>query len=236
MADNLTTQSTTLATIPSASVIATDDVAGVHFQKIKIDVGGDGASVALSNSNPMPVSDAGGSLTVDGSVSVSALPAGSLAASTAVTSDMDTGGGTQNVPLVGIGLPASGGAVVGGTFTNPVRMDPTGTTAQPVTVSSVPKSSTASTPAQTSIGTTAGVVLSSNANRKRFSIQNTGTTILRFTFGGTNPTGTAYHFALAPGTVADDATGAFFADDLWTGDVRGVSSASGGTAVITELT
>lgn len=67
MADNLTTQSATPATIPASSTIATDDVGGAHFQKVKIDVGGDGASAALSNSNPLPVSDAGGSLTVDAS-------------------------------------------------------------------------------------------------------------------------------------------------------------------------
>lgn len=67
MADNLTT-TTTVSTVPSGSVIATDDVGGVHFQKVKIDVGGDGASAVLSNSNPLPVSDAGGTLTVDGTV------------------------------------------------------------------------------------------------------------------------------------------------------------------------
>lgn len=55
MADNLTTQSATPATVPSGSAIATDDVSGVHFQKVKIDVGGDGASVVLSSSNPLPV-------------------------------------------------------------------------------------------------------------------------------------------------------------------------------------
>lgn len=48
MADNLTTQSATPATVPSASVIATDDVTGVHFQKVKLDVGGDGVSVPAS--------------------------------------------------------------------------------------------------------------------------------------------------------------------------------------------
>ena len=46
--------------------------------------------------------------------------------------DMDTGSGQQEVPLHGIALPASGGAVAGGTATNPVRTDPTGSTTQPV--------------------------------------------------------------------------------------------------------
>ncbi|HXI19364.1 MAG TPA: hypothetical protein VNM48_23615 [Chloroflexota bacterium] len=53
MVDNLTTQTTTLATVPSASAIATDDVAGVHYQKMKLDLGGDGLSVPVSGSVPV---------------------------------------------------------------------------------------------------------------------------------------------------------------------------------------
>lgn len=131
MADNTTFQ-TTLASPPSGLVIATDDVTGVHFQKVKIDVGGDGASAMLSNSNPLPVSDAGGSLTVDGTVTAT-LSGSTLAGQTAVTADYDSGGGTQNLAMLGLALPGSGGAVAGGTFTNPIRIDPTATTAQPVT-------------------------------------------------------------------------------------------------------
>lgn len=52
---------------------------------------------------------------------------------TDVTADYDTDAGTQSVTMFGMALPASGGAVAGGTATNPVRTDPTGTTAQPVT-------------------------------------------------------------------------------------------------------
>ena len=40
MADNLTIP-------PTGSVVATDDVSSVHFQKIKVDVGGDGATAPL---------------------------------------------------------------------------------------------------------------------------------------------------------------------------------------------
>lgn len=46
--------------------------------------------------------------------------------------DLDTGAGADNVVGFAIALPASGGAVAGGTQTNPVRTDPTGTTTQPV--------------------------------------------------------------------------------------------------------
>lgn len=50
----------------------------------------------------------------------------------AKTADFDTGAGTQTVVQFGIALPASGGAVAGGTATNPIRIDTTGTTTQPV--------------------------------------------------------------------------------------------------------
>jgi hypothetical protein len=36
VADNITTQSATLATPPAATVIATDDVAGTHYQRVKL--------------------------------------------------------------------------------------------------------------------------------------------------------------------------------------------------------
>lgn len=55
MADNLTTQSGTLASIATGTIVATDDVSGVHFQKVKIDIGGDGVSAILNTSNPLPV-------------------------------------------------------------------------------------------------------------------------------------------------------------------------------------
>lgn len=67
-----------------------------------------------------------------GDVDVLTLPATSNAGATAKTSDYDSGAGTDTVTMFGLALPASGGAVQGGTAANPVRTDPTGTTTQPV--------------------------------------------------------------------------------------------------------
>ena len=50
MADDVTLQSTTLATPASGTVIATDDVASVHYQKVKIALGADGAVDTLVDS------------------------------------------------------------------------------------------------------------------------------------------------------------------------------------------
>lgn len=84
---------------------------------------------------------AGGALLVDGSATTQPV-SGTVTANAGtgtfnnqqsnVQIDYDTGAGTQNLTVWGIALPASGGAVAGGTSTNPIRTDPTGTTTQPV--------------------------------------------------------------------------------------------------------
>lgn len=80
----------------------------------------------------LPVSDGGGSLTVDGTV-IATLDSATQAGATVRTADYDSGAGTVTTAMQGIALPASGGPVAGGTSTNPLRVDPTGTTAQPIT-------------------------------------------------------------------------------------------------------
>src|SRR5215203_3447910 len=81
MADNLA------ITAGSGTTIAADDIAGVYYQRVKVTHGADGASTDVSTASPLPVSDAGGSITVDGSVTVSSLPA--LAAGTNNIGDVD---------------------------------------------------------------------------------------------------------------------------------------------------
>ena len=66
MADNVT-----LNAGSGGDTIAADDVSGVKYQVVKLAVGADGAASLVANANPIPVSDAGGSLTVDGTVGVS---------------------------------------------------------------------------------------------------------------------------------------------------------------------
>jgi hypothetical protein len=94
----------------------------------------------------------------------------------------------------------------------------------------------ASTPAQTSVSNAvAGVILYYNPRRKGFTIQNTGTTVLKLGMGlAAVPTQTVYHVALKGGAAADDGTGATYVDDAWVGDVWAISSAVGGTCVVAE--
>lgn len=88
MADNVA------ITPGSGATIATDDVGGVQYQRVKFDVGGDGAAsplvrgqqakanslpVALaSDQDALPVTDNGGSLTVDGAVELGAATLAAL--------------------------------------------------------------------------------------------------------------------------------------------------------------
>jgi hypothetical protein len=55
MADNVTFQAVTTATPPNATTVAADDVGGVKFQQVKLDIGGDGVSSPLTTTNPMPI-------------------------------------------------------------------------------------------------------------------------------------------------------------------------------------
>lgn len=128
MADNLTTQSTTPATVPASSAIATDDVSGVHYQRMKlvdgtldnttgIASGNGAASAALrvtvaSDSTGTIVIGAGanaiGSVTVTGTTAISAaslpLPTGaatSAAQTTAQTSLTSIDGKLTSVAVTG---------------------------------------------------------------------------------------------------------------------------------------
>jgi hypothetical protein len=78
MADNVTIPASGTGT--ATPEIATDDVGGVHYQRVKLDLGADGAAApavgtvpvsgTVTVSEPVSVDDNGGSLTVDGTVAV----------------------------------------------------------------------------------------------------------------------------------------------------------------------
>ena len=112
--------------------IATDDVGGVQFQNVKIDVGGNGLSVPLSSSNPLPVttSTVNTSVTDGRTVVTTAGTRVALASSTVVkeviiTAEMDnTGivvvGGSTCVAALATrrGVPLSAGDSISFEITN----------------------------------------------------------------------------------------------------------------------
>lgn len=66
-----------------------------------------GGGVLVSDASPLPISDAGGSVTVDGTVGVSGTV---TVDSELTTADLDTGAGTDNRAVVGLVVAKSGGA------------------------------------------------------------------------------------------------------------------------------
>lgn len=65
MADNIA------VTEGAGKTIAADEIAGALHQRVKITVGADGTNDGdVSTANPLPISDAGGTITVDGTVAV----------------------------------------------------------------------------------------------------------------------------------------------------------------------
>lgn len=74
MADNI-------AVTPGAGAsVAADDIGGVLYQRVKIGVGADGTAVDVSAAAPLPISDAGGSITID--AASLPLPAGATTEAT----------------------------------------------------------------------------------------------------------------------------------------------------------
>lgn len=55
MADNTTLQSSTLATPPAGLVVATDQIGGIDYQRVKVTWGVDGTATDASATNPLPV-------------------------------------------------------------------------------------------------------------------------------------------------------------------------------------
>jgi len=90
-----------------------------------------------------PINSTGGRLHVDADLTVQSVTVDI----TGDHEDLDTGGGTDDHEVFAIGLPSAGGHVVGGTSTDPLRVDPTGSTTQPVSLASVPLPTGAATEA-----------------------------------------------------------------------------------------
>lgn len=63
----------------TGATIAADDISGVLYQRVKIAAGVDGSATDVSDSAPLPVDDAGGSLTVDGPLTDDELRASDVA-------------------------------------------------------------------------------------------------------------------------------------------------------------
>lgn len=184
---------------------------------------------AVSAAKPLPIGDAGGSLTVDGTfwqatqpVSAAALPLPSGAATettiaainTKLTSGTDIGDVTINN--------ASGGSAVniqdGG---NSITVDGA-VTATPVTV-------TTSTLSNVASSATSVTVLALNTARKQAMVFNDSTAILYLKLGAT-ASATSFTARLAPYGYFE------LPDPVYSGVIDGIWASANGSARVTELT
>lgn len=111
MADN-----TQLDLGAGGDLISTDDVGGgVKVQRVKLQIGADGSASDVHSGNPLPVSDAGGSLTVD-NAALSVVGGGTEATAQRVTIASDSTG-VLSVDDNGGSLTVDGSVSVSGTVT-----------------------------------------------------------------------------------------------------------------------
>lgn len=126
MADNVTLNSGS-----GGATLSTDDIAGVQVQRVKVQYGVDGSATDVSDSNPMPVDDAGGSLTIDnatlsvtgGGVEASALRVTLASDSTGVLSVDDNG---ASITVDNAALSVTGGGVEASALRVTIASDSTG--------------------------------------------------------------------------------------------------------------
>lgn len=118
MADNVTFQSGTLATVPDGSIVAADTIAGVLHQRVKIEFGVDGTATDVSATNPLPVtlSTGGADEIATNQVSVATTVGGTLiVAARAGRQDVTiTNHGTTDVFLGNTGVATTTGMLLVG--------------------------------------------------------------------------------------------------------------------------
>jgi len=96
------------------NTFAADEIAAVKHQRVKVQIGADGTATDVSTANPMPVNDAGGSLTVDGTVAVTGALTNTELRATAVP----VSGPLTDTQLRATAVPVSGTVTASGPLTD----------------------------------------------------------------------------------------------------------------------
>lgn len=163
-------------------------------------------------------------------IPVTGLPNTTNAGATVKTSDYDSGAGTDTVTMFGLALPASGGAVQGGTSTNPIRIDPTNATTTSVQIQTHP-ALTGSAPTANTVGVASGSAVAANGSRKGLILTNTSNAWI--SLGVTANAAVLYSgITLSPNGGTYNMT----KDDFTTGQIFAIASAASSNLAIQEFT
>lgn len=178
MADGLT-----LNAGSGGATLATDDIAGTHYQIVKVAFGALDTATLVSTTDPLPISDAGGSLTVDGTVAATQSGTWNIT-NISGTVSLPTGAATAaKQPALGTaGTPSSDVLTVQGiTSMTALKVDGSAVT-QPV-------SGTVTANAGTGTFTVSGTV-TANAGTGTMAVSNAGTFAVQAAQSGTWNVGT----------------------------------------------
>jgi hypothetical protein len=157
--DGLTTTVTKDTVTPANTRAMPVEIVAADGMVVNVETGDINVKIRHDGANPDSVRIGDGvdllAINADGSLNVVTTGGAGLATETTLSAlndkqtsfDLDTGAGTQNVQGVSLRKSAAGGSVELGTATDPVRVDPTGTTTQPVSAASLPLPSGAATEA-----------------------------------------------------------------------------------------
>ena len=99
MADNKTFQTTRFATLPTGTIVATDEIDGKDFQRMKLTIGEDGVDDGVvSSANPIPVTSTSTVLPTGAATSAKQLANGHSVA--VASSALPTGASTSAKQLL----------------------------------------------------------------------------------------------------------------------------------------
>jgi hypothetical protein len=239
MADTLTT-TTTVSTIPSGSVIATDDAgAGGHVQIVKLALSADGsASPIAADANGLEVqgagtagSAAGGVVTVQGVASMTPVQVGDNSGSLTVDNATlsVTGGGVEASALRVTLASDSTGVVSVDDNGSTLSVDDGGSSLTvDGTVTSTPAGASTATITTQADQASSATLLASNANRRAAIIVNDSSVALYVKYGAT-ATSSDWTYKLEAGEA--------LREEIYTGRIDGIwASNASGQARMTELT
>ena len=224
MADNVSFQSTTLATPPDGTVVSTDEAASGHIQRVKLAYSANGSDTQVQ-------ADAAGLLVnldvhKDTVGDIMSATDQAIAVKSAIFGYTTSGGGSFEP----VKVTPSGALTVEATITDgsgPITVD--GTVSIGGTVTTALISSGTATLANVNDTAASTALLASNASRKGFAIFNDSTSALYVKFG-TSAASTAF-------TVKIEASGYYelMGHGIYTGPVDGVwVSDAAGAARVTE--
>lgn len=211
MADNVTIPASGTGT--ATPVVATDDVGGVHYQRVKLDVGGNGVSAPIVGTDGLPIANGSGNKNAEGDPIW-----------TQMVNDSGTHLGETGAP-VPVRL-FDGSATALGSSANPVNV-----LGQDAAGAPIQQSSASATVGSVSASATSVTLQAANVGRVGLIIYNDSASSVYVKYGS-SASATSFTYKLGPGGTLECGPAGFIYTDI----VTGIWDSATGAARVTELT